>query len=192
MSRKFHVRFQVLTATNVKMAVFWDVSPCSLVDIDRRLGGACLHHQGYTPWWWRQSFFETSINICQTTRWNIPEDSHLHEFHAVVQTECWWHHQKTPPLVRVLGQSNPVYLRNVLVCNIFLPYAPSSPKWHIPLRQRFSSQNPLEWYEVERLWTRDSSNCWDTLFWHQIFHHYLRNLRWISAEALNIKVCSHD
>jgi hypothetical protein len=30
------------------MAVFWDVAPCSLVDIDRRFGGAyCLHHQGY-------------------------------------------------------------------------------------------------------------------------------------------------
>jgi hypothetical protein len=29
------VRFEVLTAPDMKMAVFWDVVPCSLVDIDR-------------------------------------------------------------------------------------------------------------------------------------------------------------
>jgi hypothetical protein len=34
-------------ATSMNMAVFWDVAPCGLVDIDRRLRGAyCLHHQG--------------------------------------------------------------------------------------------------------------------------------------------------
>jgi hypothetical protein len=41
------VRFQVLTAASTKMAVFWDVAPCSLVDVDRCLRGAyCLHLQG--------------------------------------------------------------------------------------------------------------------------------------------------
>jgi hypothetical protein len=29
------VRFQVPTATSMKMTVLWDVAPCSLVDIDR-------------------------------------------------------------------------------------------------------------------------------------------------------------
>jgi hypothetical protein len=43
---KVLVRFQVLMVTNVKMAVFWDVSPCSLVDIDCHFRGAyCLYHQ---------------------------------------------------------------------------------------------------------------------------------------------------
>jgi hypothetical protein len=28
------VRFQVLTATSMKITVFWDVAPCSLVEID--------------------------------------------------------------------------------------------------------------------------------------------------------------
>jgi hypothetical protein len=42
------VRFQVLTATSMKMAVLWDVAPCSLVEIDQRFrGDSCLHHQGY-------------------------------------------------------------------------------------------------------------------------------------------------
>jgi hypothetical protein len=28
------VRFQVLTAASMKMTVFWDVAPCSLLEID--------------------------------------------------------------------------------------------------------------------------------------------------------------
>jgi hypothetical protein len=34
----------------MKMAVFWDVAPCNLVDIDRRFRETyCLHHQGDGP-----------------------------------------------------------------------------------------------------------------------------------------------
>jgi hypothetical protein len=41
------VRFQVLTAADMKMAVFWVVAPCSLVEVYRRFRGACCrHHQG--------------------------------------------------------------------------------------------------------------------------------------------------
>jgi hypothetical protein len=35
------VRFQVLTAASMKMTVFWVVAPCSLVEVYRRLRGAC-------------------------------------------------------------------------------------------------------------------------------------------------------
>jgi hypothetical protein len=39
------VRFQVLTAASMKMAVFWVLVPCSLVELYRRFRGAfCLHH----------------------------------------------------------------------------------------------------------------------------------------------------
>jgi hypothetical protein len=51
------VRFKVLTEANMKMAAFWDVAPCSLVEVDRRFRDAhCLHHQmsDSSPWWWRQ------------------------------------------------------------------------------------------------------------------------------------------
>jgi hypothetical protein len=38
---------QVLTAASMKFRVFWDVAPCSHVEVDRRFRGAyCLHHQG--------------------------------------------------------------------------------------------------------------------------------------------------
>jgi hypothetical protein len=41
------VRFQVLTALSLNMTVFWDVAPCSLVEVDRHFRGAYgLHHQG--------------------------------------------------------------------------------------------------------------------------------------------------
>jgi hypothetical protein len=41
---------EVLAASIIramKIAVFWEVAPCSPVDIERCFGGAyCLHHQG--------------------------------------------------------------------------------------------------------------------------------------------------
>jgi hypothetical protein len=60
--------FQVLTATSMKMTVFWDVAQCSLVQIDRRFRGGIIE---------AVSTSETSVNFYQTTRRNIAEDSHL-------------------------------------------------------------------------------------------------------------------
>jgi hypothetical protein len=41
------VGFEVLTAVSTKMAVFWVVVPCSLVEVYQRFRGpCCLHHQG--------------------------------------------------------------------------------------------------------------------------------------------------
>jgi hypothetical protein len=52
------VGFELLTAVSTKMAVFWVVAPCSLVEVYQRFGGpCCLHHQG-----------ETLVNFYQTTR----------------------------------------------------------------------------------------------------------------------------
>jgi hypothetical protein len=42
------VGFEVLTAVSTKMAVFWVVAPCSLVEVYQRFRGpCCLHHQGH-------------------------------------------------------------------------------------------------------------------------------------------------
>jgi hypothetical protein len=35
-----HVGFQVLTAVSMKIAIFWVVAPCSLVEVYRRFRGA--------------------------------------------------------------------------------------------------------------------------------------------------------
>jgi hypothetical protein len=39
------VKFEVVMVTDMKMAIFWDVAPCIVVDIGVRFRGAyCLHH----------------------------------------------------------------------------------------------------------------------------------------------------
>jgi hypothetical protein len=39
------LRFQVLTAASMKLAVFWSVVPCGLVKVDQHFRGArCRHH----------------------------------------------------------------------------------------------------------------------------------------------------
>jgi hypothetical protein len=41
------VGFEVLTAVSMKMAIFWVVAPCSLVEVYKLFRGpCCLHHQG--------------------------------------------------------------------------------------------------------------------------------------------------
>jgi hypothetical protein len=67
----------------MKMAVFWVVGPCSLVEVYRRFRGACcLHNEGnellIALMMATASTSETSVNFHQTTQRNNPEDSHLH------------------------------------------------------------------------------------------------------------------
>jgi hypothetical protein len=59
------LRFQVLTAARMKMTVFWDVAPCSLIEFDR-----CFPMEAL-------STSEKSVNFYETTWHNMPEDSHL-------------------------------------------------------------------------------------------------------------------
>jgi hypothetical protein len=54
----------------MKIAVFWVVALCSLVEVYQRFRGpCCLHHQGDRP--------ETLVNFYQTTWCYNPEDSNL-------------------------------------------------------------------------------------------------------------------
>jgi hypothetical protein len=63
----------------MKMIVSWDVSPCSLVEIDRRY---CLMMEAV-------STSETSVSFYLTTRRNIQEDNHLHtRHHENLQSHC--------------------------------------------------------------------------------------------------------
>jgi hypothetical protein len=83
----YFVRFQVLTAENKKMDVFWVVAPCSLVENYRIFRGACcFHHQGDLVAFMLEaaSTSETSVIFYQTSRRNNPEDSHQGLF-----CRCW-------------------------------------------------------------------------------------------------------
>jgi hypothetical protein len=62
------VGFEVLTAVSTKMAVFWVVASCSLVEVYQRFSALIMEAA-------RSS--ETLLNFYQTTRRYNPEDSHL-------------------------------------------------------------------------------------------------------------------
>lgn len=70
-----NVRFQVLTAADMKRIVFWDVAPCELLKIDRRLRSVyCLHHQGDDG---------NRKYVSDETTWSsIPEYTHSHDITA--------------------------------------------------------------------------------------------------------------
>jgi hypothetical protein len=70
----FGVGSEVLTAVSTKMAVFWVVAPCSLVDVYQRFRGPCCL---ITLMMEAVRTSETMVNFYQTTRRYNPEDSHL-------------------------------------------------------------------------------------------------------------------
>jgi hypothetical protein len=62
----------------MRFRVFWDVLPCSQVDVGRRFRGAvCLQYLMMEA----VRSDETSVNIYLTTWQYIPEDSKLHTRH---------------------------------------------------------------------------------------------------------------
>jgi hypothetical protein len=60
----------------MKIAVFWVVAPCSLVEVYQRFRGACCLHHHRRPVD-EASTSETSVNY-QITRRKDPENNHLH------------------------------------------------------------------------------------------------------------------
>jgi hypothetical protein len=61
-------------AASMKMAVFWVVAPCSMVEAYQCFRGAL---QGIALNLEAASTSEMSVNFYQTTQCNNPEDSHL-------------------------------------------------------------------------------------------------------------------
>jgi hypothetical protein len=73
------VRFQVLTAVNMKMTVFWDVAPVvwwKFTDVSDVLTASVI--RAHRPDDGDNSTSETSVNFHHTTQRNISGDSHLH------------------------------------------------------------------------------------------------------------------
>jgi hypothetical protein len=63
------IGFEVLTAVSTKMAVFWVVAPCSVVEVyQRSRGPCCLHHQGD----------ECILNVIQILKWTTLYFTPLH------------------------------------------------------------------------------------------------------------------
>jgi hypothetical protein len=72
------------------MAVIWDVL-CSLVEVYQHFGSVyCLQQQGNQQDLTMEtaSTSEMSVNFHQTTKHNIPEDTHLYEQYFSTQHCC--------------------------------------------------------------------------------------------------------
>jgi hypothetical protein len=62
-------------AASMNMTVFWDAAPCSLAEIYRFLEGLTASTiRAMNLMMEAVSTSETSVNFCETTRRNIPED----------------------------------------------------------------------------------------------------------------------
>jgi hypothetical protein len=72
--QEFFVRYQVYLAAGLKMAVFWVVAPCSMVEVHRRFRDACCLH--------RQSDHTGSKHF-----WNVGK----------LLSDCKAEHHKRPP-----------------------------------------------------------------------------------------------
>jgi hypothetical protein len=92
-----YVRFHAVTVTSMKFRVFWDVAPCSHIEVDRRFRGSfCLRHQGIhaiTLMMKAVRTSETSVNFNVTTQRYIPktlQTSFLYTFREITLKSVWW------------------------------------------------------------------------------------------------------
>jgi hypothetical protein len=70
----------------MKMAAFWVVAPCSLVEVYRRFRGTCCLHALMME---AASTAETPVNFYQTTRRYNPEDAIFVIISVVKGAEVW-------------------------------------------------------------------------------------------------------
>jgi hypothetical protein len=76
------VGFEVFTAVVMKSIIFWDMTPCSLLSVNRRFGGTYrLHLQGRRNKFGKKpaskQVASLSVDTQWTTRRHIPEDDTL-------------------------------------------------------------------------------------------------------------------
>jgi hypothetical protein len=73
------LRFQVLTASSMQIAVFWGVAQCSVLETGRHFRGVyCFHHQGHCVMSHRENL--KSHLAKQILLWNPKIRFHLNQF----------------------------------------------------------------------------------------------------------------
>jgi hypothetical protein len=88
------LRFQVLMAMSLKMSVFWDVAPCSLVEIDVL---DLLTHRPYrgSKHLWNIGQFLPDYTVQHPRRqsswkWSVHEVAEIRENHSRAVCLNWW------------------------------------------------------------------------------------------------------
>jgi hypothetical protein len=133
---RMRARLHVLTAASMRTTVFWDIAPCSLVEMSRRFRGVYyLNFQHDLPDDTGRKHLWNVEKFLQTIRRNIPEDSRLHRlrvFEDKVQgvTEDW-----TQLLLRSLnrynqGDESKVYKSSVTILEWNRPFGGTKSYWH--------------------------------------------------------------
>jgi hypothetical protein len=78
------VRFQVLTAASMKYRVFWDVAPCSHVEVDRRFVGAyCPHHRPDDGGFLRFYSVSADVFVRSPNCHDLSRTSHVHRVRMI-------------------------------------------------------------------------------------------------------------
>jgi hypothetical protein len=62
------MRFQILTATSKKMTAFWDIAPCSLVDVDRRFRAIHRPDNGGITHLWKFGLLQRNYTALNSRR----------------------------------------------------------------------------------------------------------------------------
>jgi hypothetical protein len=136
----------------LKISVFWDVAPCSLIEIDRLFRGAyCFHHQGDRP----VSTCVTSVKDDTTRR--ITEDSgpeNLKSQRGRIHTEDTQHTAWLQTQRATRQAHGAAWLQHVLPCLCPMPGATLHP-W------RPVAMKSLEWNLLKQ---------WNSLFTCSIIH----------------------
>jgi hypothetical protein len=81
------VRFVFLTVSSIKMAVFWVVAACNLLDVSEVIAVSIIRAMTEAA-----STSKTSASFYQATRRNSPEDSHvdIRADHLIIKRLCPW------------------------------------------------------------------------------------------------------
>jgi hypothetical protein len=137
MRRPIDVRFQVFTGASIQFRVFWDVAPCSHVEVDRRFRSAyCLHHQSaplpVTKWnivagsWFASLSFRSDRTVL-----------HICTVHVITSTAAKWT-DDTP----TEHERKPVGLSPVIKFSYSFPFP------FVPLQRRGCLMAPLSLWIV--------------------------------------------
>jgi hypothetical protein len=95
------VRFDVLTAVSMKMAVFWVLAPWSLAEVYQHFRGpCCIHHQDdedsfhSSPWWRRQQWplkrWQNSTRLHGATTQKTAILGQMYDYHVFCVALCYF------------------------------------------------------------------------------------------------------
>jgi hypothetical protein len=75
-----YIEFEGITAMVMKSSIFWDITPCSPLEVNRRLGGTCRFHlqgriisqgRNQSESWWQAPYWFLAWLFIWSWRWRL-------------------------------------------------------------------------------------------------------------------------